>query len=164
MFDSPILFLDIDGVLNSSRYWHDSGQFLPMGRAGAIDPQAVARLNTVLDAVPETIVVLCSSWRSAGVAYCREVLAERGFAYRIHGATRGFVEEVGTRWDDIAHWLDTHPLFTGPVVVLDDDGDARPMGRLANNRTSWVQPNHQAGLTDEAVPMVVHGLTKGATP
>jgi hypothetical protein len=81
-----VLFLDIDGVLNSTAYWWREGQDVPMGQAGAIDPAAVARLNRIIEATG-AVVVLSSSWRRQGVRRVEAMLRTRGFAWSLLAAT-----------------------------------------------------------------------------
>jgi len=158
----PILFLDIDGVLNSTRYWDDRGRNLPLGKGGALDPDAIERLNTI---VSETgcRVVLSSSWRGKGNSPKVEaMLQERGFLHTIHDSTPAIFTNDSTheeRWREITQWLDEH-MIDGDFrfVVLDDDPDAwsdechhAVVGRFVNT-------NYLVGLQQDGVDLAVEWL------
>lgn len=147
-----ILFLDIDGVLNSTSYWRDNGP-LPMGKAGALDPEAIARLNTI---ICETgcRVVLSSSWRgpqlrlrSVGV-----MLRERGFLFHLHDGTP-WHDHGCERHCEITSWMTLNREEGERFMVLDDDTDAfrpdfAPLGCFVNT-------NYLVGLQDDGVEMAI---------
>lgn len=116
-----ILFLDIDGVLNSTMYWWRSNP-LPLGQAGAIDPAAVAHLNAIVARTAPTIV-LSSAWRGVdpdGHVRVQAMLAERGFAGMLSGQTPYLAT---ARHEEIAAWLGEHDGWQR-FAVLDDDPEA----------------------------------------
>jgi len=145
-----VIFLDIDGVLNSRQSWaqrkHGSG-------TEAIDPDAMARLNRLLRQSGASIVV-SSSWRST-VARTREVLCANGLCWptRVIGCTPRSEVAWGEhglyvarqRGDEIQAWLDQHPDRVRRFVILDDGDDMGPL------RRSLVQTNPDVGLTDADV-------------
>lgn len=149
-----LIALDVDGVLNSTRYWFDSGQRLPMGQAGAIDPAAVVRVNAIIEATG-ALVVLSSSWRMQGVDRVAAMLRERGFAGEIIGATP--VKLGCPRCAEIAEWLWRFPFADVRCAILDDDADAWDDDGIAGAR--YFPTNYQVGLTDEHVPLVVAWLS-----
>ena len=55
-----ILFLDIDGVVNSDNWYNKT-----RGRSGDFDPEAIALLNQLKDIGAE--VVISSSWGEDGI-------------------------------------------------------------------------------------------------
>jgi hypothetical protein len=126
----PLLFLDIDGVLNSGAFLvglHQRGKqanvFLVDPREGAvehIDPVRIERLNRITEATGASIV-LSTSWRCLfGPADTETMLRARGVAAPIVGATPRIYDEP--RGHEIATALLSHPGAT--YVVLDDDHDA----------------------------------------
>lgn len=115
----PVLFLDIDGVLNTF-----GSQ--PEGGILRIQQDKVRRLKRILDTVP-CDVVLSSTWR---ILECRfkeasEMIANIG--YRFYSLTPKYREIPGSilvaasgRSAEIKQWLNLNPTRT-EFVVLDDD-------------------------------------------
>jgi hypothetical protein len=127
---NPILFLDFDGVLNSAAFFRSPES--KDGEAGALDPKAVARLNTII-AKTGAKVVVSSSWRyGRSVAELQAILDERGFVGEVIDKTADAIhmdaadpKESGfyrayARGDEIREWLDRHPEVKS-FVALDDD-------------------------------------------
>lgn len=156
-----VVFLDIDGVLNSDRYSRELARErepkrFAQGRGvdlctqpieDQIDPVAVARLNGLTERF-RAAVVIASSWRRHfTVAQIRAALAARGMTAHVLGSVpdRGSflpeVRDVSSRAANISHWLLDHS--TCAWVVLDDAPRASP---LPENQ---VQPDGIDGLTDE---------------
>jgi hypothetical protein len=124
----PLIFLDIDGVLNSAQFLADNtngeGVVIVDGAfdaTGHIDPLRVARLNRLIDATGAG-VVLSSSWRKLfGLERTQSSLRAKGFAHQITDCTVRLVGEP--RHVEIESYLaalSTRPRF----VILDDDEDA----------------------------------------
>jgi hypothetical protein len=155
-----IVFLDIDGVLNSA----DSRRRVVLGttdpkipNARLLDPQAIALLNSIL-ARTEADVVLSSSWRYyVSVPKMQKMLEYHGFRGRLlartpivaelpmyRGNTAAELVQIGQgsheRGIEIQQWLDEQ----GPVqsyVILDDDDD------MANLMPQLVHTSFEHGLT-----------------
>lgn len=137
----PVVFLDIDGVLNSvaSRKRYPAGD-----ERKFIDPDAVKRLNAIAEATG-CVFVLSSMWRvGAGLVRTREMLAAAGFTGKIVDETPLLFRE---RRDEIADWIEAEHAG-GPIAILDDEevGDLAP--RL-------VRTDFETGLLDEHVHRVV---------
>ena len=140
-----VVFLDIDGVLNSLDYLRSLRR-----KPGThkIDPLAVERLNRITDATDAAIVV-SSAWRIMGLRSIRALLREHGVTAKIVGVTP---DDNRIRGLQIAQWLNIHNVDA--YVILDDDADmGRLMGRL-------VQTDFDFGLTDEHVTKAVAMLSK----
>lgn len=127
-----VVFLDIDGVLNSLDWYQRR-----VGRAGPddeIDPAAVARVQRLCEETSARIVV-SSTWRLLHkLPKLRNILAQHGLLAPIIGVTP-CLPGSRIRGDEIQLWLDRYidsgPLSRGPIdgmVILDDDSD---MGHLA---------------------------------
>jgi hypothetical protein len=131
-----VVFLDIDGVLNSSEYLYS-----PRHVSGSrkIDPLAVERLNRITDATG-AVVVVSSTWRIMGLDPIRALLAEHGVKAPIIDVTP---EDNGTRGQQIGNWLSSHDVES--FVIFDDDND---MGDLAR---ALVQTDFEFGLADKHV-------------
>lgn len=139
-----VLFLDIDGVLNSAT-WFAKMQADALSRrpiSHMIDPDCVARLNQILDASGAEVVI-SSSWRIVhSLGEINAALKEKGFTGKIIGKTP---TNGGSRGAEIQQWLTAHGRTAEDLVILDDDSD---MGHLAPRHvcTSW-----GVGLTDADV-------------
>lgn len=129
----PLLFLDIDGVLNTSAFRRMHGRHV-------VDPILVARLNEILRRTGAAVVIT-SSWRiDLQLTEIVQVLVEAGFLMPI--CIIDVTPRLHTpRSGEIQRWIDRHPGF-GPVAILDDD-HLDGLSQL-QVRTDW-----QDGLTDD---------------
>lgn len=121
-----VLFLDIDGVLNSTDYLRASGGLVivPFDHdpAGRIDPDRVARLNRIVEGIGVD-VVLSSSWRAGfTLGEVQRFLRARGFAGRLHDKTPRL--SANERHVEIKRWLSQQCPDVERFVVLDDDPGA----------------------------------------
>lgn len=138
----PIVFLDIDGVLNSAEFHRERHRRL--GRLGHFDPAAVERLNRLTDNTG-AVLVISSSWRQYGEDYCRELLRQVGVKAKVIGVTP-ILDDGSTimrsvpRGQEIQAWLDEHP--TEAYVILDDEDG------MDGLRHHFVHTRHEVGLTD----------------
>jgi HAD domain in Swiss Army Knife RNA repair proteins len=149
-----VIFLDIDGVLNSHVFLEDlqkrtSGKLFTIDDTQSweemIDPVCVARLERLVTA-SEAKVVISSSWRHAhDWMKMRALLHRRGFTGEVISQTPAKLS-LDHRGAEIQMWLDD--FKEEPVesfVILDDTTDMEPfMERLV--RTSLY-----TGLADEDV-------------
>lgn len=115
-----IIFLDIDGVLNST-------ETAPQPREGVaawLDPRNVAALNLVIERTGALLVV-SSSWRlTTPLSQLRQALNEAGCI----GVVLDVTPELPLgRGGEIQAWLDQNPSTTA-WVILDDALDLRPLG------------------------------------
>jgi len=161
-----IIFLDIDGVLNSVAFarrttftgWPD----------GHIDPEAVKHLNHLI-AETGAKVVISSTWRKMlNHEELAGVLARHGFVGEVIGETPDFYKLESwerpvpaarygrfERGDEIQAWLDEHGQDVETFVIFDDDADMRHL----NN---WlVQTSHETGLQAEHVERALTLLKDG---
>jgi hypothetical protein len=118
---APVLFLDMDGVLNG--HDHDEG-----AESNTLRPDCVARLNRVL-AETGCSVVMSSAWRYM-VLNGAMTLSGFGYMLRTHGirvpgrliGTTGRdtqTEDPDERGRQIKAWLAEHPEVTRYAVVDD---------------------------------------------
>lgn len=125
---NPIIFLDIDGVLNHHHYYKS-----PIRSRTNIDAESVKRLNelTTLGAK----VVISSTWRlNRSIEELQAILNEHGFVGEIIGKTLDMrYEDNGDcilRGNEILQWIKAHPEVCGAAywdykryVIFDDDSD-----------------------------------------
>lgn len=139
-----VLFLDIDGVLNSRRTCEAFGGPLTGGFPHAFDEKnmtlfdhAAIGLIRKLCEKTDASIVLSSSWRIIhSVHDCAN-----GLDLPIFDRTPILNWSGRTRGDEIAAWLADHPEVTRYAIV-DDDSDM-----LAEQKQYFVQTAFQEGLT-----------------
>ena len=154
-----IVFLDIDGVLNSHEYIRERAPEKERGSIIGIDPVAVVRLNRLVRETRAEIVV--SSTKRAGRTRAQliEMLEERGFVGVVRGMTPehvvptpGGLYVAERRGHEIGAWLEAAPRYGVEVesfVILDDDRD---MAHLADR---LVKTSFDNGLTDADVDRAI---------
>lgn len=123
----PVLFLDVDGVLNSATFFAEN----PPMPVTSVDPKAVRRIQRVVEATG-ALVVLSSSWRKQPELV--DVLRTAGVP--IHDLTPTLTDRMAApaRCDEILAWLDEHSEVT-QYAIIDDDPDAEVGGHFV--RTYW---------------------------
>lgn len=157
---SRVLFLDIDGVLNSEDWLHaeydrrveELGVRKPI--LDECDPHAVELLNTLIDR-SHAKIVLSSAWRiTHGLRSTIDYLVRVGFKHKTAfigktpiacPVTRHGVTEWPRRGQEIAEYLHMHPDITS-YCILDDDPDMLDEQRKHFVRTSFIK-----GLTESDV-------------
>lgn len=141
--ERPILFLDVDGVLNSHDYIRRGGS-LSCSRDG-IDPEAVKHLQRIVDET-ECSLILSSTWRLIHpLAHMRCRLIAKGMRSPcpLRGKTPDLSRsdgrvERGGRGLEVNAWISATG-FKGRFVCVDDDADFLPGQPL-------VQTNFNSGL------------------
>jgi HAD domain in Swiss Army Knife RNA repair proteins len=136
-----VLFLDIDGVLNSEEY------ALSLGKGGmlGINPESVKILDRIIDETGAKIVI-SSSWRGSS-----DLLAD------IRNTVGEYIDITprlsGIRGTEVREWLRNHHLEVSRYAILDDDSDFFKYQPLF--KTTW-----KKGLTDEIADKVIEYLNK----
>lgn len=146
-----VIFLDIDGVLNSKRF------FLGSKIDSKIDPNCVSQLNTLIEETGAKIVI-SSSWRiTHSKKEIREALAEHGFK----GSIIGYTETLDVwgngpapRGVEIKSFLQKNNRIKN-YVILDDESDM-----LFDQRNNFVQTSGDEGLTQNDVSKCIEILSK----
>jgi len=115
-----IIFLDIDGVLNSSRYFQER-----TSKDMDIDVTRLPLLKRLIDET-EASIVLSSSWRigwadqySERMEFCKK-LTDIFDQYDIHIMSTTIRSQTGERADEVKEWLDSHNDVES-FILLDDD-------------------------------------------
>ena len=175
-----VLFLDIDGVLNSENwfgyrlYCIKNNMFNEMinfvntnderikYKLSMIDDRAIANLNRIIE---ETgcKVVLSSSWRSSIESeniFTQNLLKLKGFKYEFYDVTpRLWFSDFSTRrGDEIQLWMDkeSEKNEIESFVILDDD-DSDMLPEQTNN---FIHIDGHVGLTDKDVFTAIEILNK----
>ena len=163
--ERPVVFLDIDGVLNHVRLYR-----WMRDRAGPpaewLDPACIARVNTLCKRTGAKLVI-SSAWRTyeipgtteRGWRGAAEVLRARGLTAEVIDGTpvlespapgSALVVAAG-RWPEIRAWLDAHPEVDRWVVLDDMLLPEVPPGR-------HVRTDIEVGLTNADVERAVECL------
>lgn len=142
-----IIFLDIDGVLNSHKFMRTLTLSDEERASRKLDPHNVAILNALCVALDANIVV-SSSWRGHGTTKLGGWLHRKGLRInRVVDCLPTHLPRGWVNWDnaersnmfrglEIEAWMLQQtlvPLDRLKFVIIDDDGD---MGRL---RPHWVR-------------------------
>ena len=112
----PLVFLDFDGVLNSTR------SAIAMQTYNRFDPIAVMLVER-LCVEGEARIVVSSTWRIGHetTQSLRDRMRDCG-ALRLSRYVIGMTGRSKTRGHEIAEWREAHK-HAGPYVILDDDSD-----------------------------------------
>lgn len=153
---SPIkvIFLDVDGVLNSRRYMvRLNGEFNCVPKYKQIDPILAKRLNKITDATG-AYLVLSSTWRILfkRIVEIRELFAKAGVTGNFLGSTP---IDNNKRGMQIAEWMDKHSSIY-PIekfIILDDDSD------MEHLISSLIQTDNRYGLTYSNVNQAIKALS-----
>jgi hypothetical protein len=148
-----VIFLDIDGVLNSGAYIKrlDGAFDDPIHQ---IDPEAVVRLNRITDATGAVIVV-SSTWRLAFRHSADPLRQLQGClaAYKITAPVIGLTPDKQSirnrRGKEIQSYIDDHYNEIEKFVIIDDDSD---MGRLLPH---LIKTLFEDGLQDSHVETII---------
>jgi hypothetical protein len=142
----PILFLDIDGVLNSEAWYRRRPDMGKWHEANEFDPEAVWLLRAVV-AMSGCQIVVSSSWRHGRTL--------EDFQRLLPGLPLiGFTPALTTgknRGDEVQKWIEDN-AHTGPWCVVDDSTDF--YDDQPRVRTDW-----KIGLTPAAAERLVANLS-----
>lgn len=163
-----VIFLDFDGVLNTGKYQNllkingeqRADEFGPL-----FDPEAVGNLKTILEAVPDALLVITSSWKDAfGPGVVRRLWKERGLPGKIHSMTRVCMDffpdlESGEmppiKGPEVKQWLEEHDAKGCRYVILDDMDDFLP-----EQKKHLVMIDANVGLTSNDAVKAIKTLLK----
>lgn len=148
-----VLFLDIDGVLNSSNYFN-SDAYKRKEQAGEpypdkhLDEFLMLRMN-VFCSMFNLEIVISSSWRE--YEYCIPALRRNGLKAPIIGKTPMLPGK--TRGQEIREWL----IMNDPChyIIIDDDPDMLP-----EQQKFFVKTDNRTGFDAKAFKKAVKIVTK----
>ena len=148
---SPVLFLDIDGVM---RVFPSAADSHP---ETGFTARAISGLREII-ASTACDIVLSSTWREDRMDVLNQALVFHGLGVakaRIIGMTRSLdPADNPAREDEIDYWLSDHQ-FKGRIAILDDEilqGDLRP----------WQVLTYQgSGLTPRLAQRAIQLLKSG---
>lgn len=146
----PVVFLDIDGVLNSAIFFElnfkdkQSYETREDIALSMIDPKSVENLNSIIKQVSNVQIVISSTWRRG---YTKEelntFLRQKGLSKDILGCTPAYNFKYCVRGNEIKGWLESNrPMGFFRYIILDDDSDM-----LYEQRNNFLHIDSYAGLT-----------------
>lgn len=145
-----IIFLDIDGVLNSAAFFKKMHNVY-VCPDDKLDPEAIHRLNKIVDTTKASIV-LSSTWR---IAWRSDLPGLQSFFKKnnIHGDVLGITPiNSNNRGAQIEEWIDCCQDKIESFIIIDDNDD---MGRLSKY---LVQTSIKDGLQDNHVRDIISKL------
>lgn len=174
IFDMKVLFLDIDGVLNSE-FWftwchycitHDMKDKILSGETDEeiyvdqmMDERLIANVNRIVESTGCEIV-LSSSWRSRH--------KEENDKLNVHLKRKGLIKEffdvtpysrsrIRGRGEEIKEWLNKNckQLDITSFCIIDDDNDM-----LDEQREFFVNTDSYIGLTSRDADMAIEILNR----
>ncbi len=167
---SKIIFLDIDGVLNTERQHDrcvDEGVAYADNFGYAFDPIAVINLKKIIDDTGADIVI-SSSWKFWGLSTMQKLWASRDLPGRIIDVTPNtvsdellleidlsYMELPAGKGSEIKEWLDTKGSEVTHYAILDDVPDM-----LSEQESHFVQIDPRVGITEEDAQKVTEILAK----
>lgn len=172
---NPIIFLDIDGVLNSTLHWHRRiddahGNVIRVSKEGnQIDPEGVKLLNDIIEKTSAQVVI-SSTWRLMwGEDGMQSQLEDVGFKGEVIGVTkdlrRGENSSAILRGNEILCWMQDHPDLTGAsyfeykrYVIFDDDSDM-----LLWQKDNFIHVDPHCGLTPRNATQAIKILNANRT-
>lgn len=151
-----VIFLDIDGVLNTKWWYTQMDKNTPKDEYGsAFDPNAVANLKKILDETGADIVI-SSSWKCMGLSQLEEMWEKRSLPGKIIGITPNSVSDelllnadidnmelFHIRGTEIREWLRKNSKRISHYVILDDMDNMLPEQQ---DHFVWIDPD--IGITD----------------
>ncbi len=151
-----VIFLDVDGVLNSVGFlddWWINTRMAPGYNSedfnqSQFDPKAVALLEKLVNEVPGVEIVISSSWRVL------HTLPEiRNFIKTAGGLKASSViidqtpqhQGYSIRGREVKEWVDEHLDEFDRYVIFDDNGD---FTRQQKQTGVFIQTDEAVGLTE----------------
>ena len=152
-----VIFLDIDGVLNSEEWDMYVQSFTYGARFNScylLSQEMILRLQNVVFQTNAEIV-LTSSWRTNERAMC--ALTRQLSLYHLSIRDSTLYSTYNTRADDINEWLRSHSNIHSYAIVDDyDDGFTQDVILAAH----FVQTTYAQGLTPEKAEKIIEILNQ----
>jgi len=165
---NKVIFLDIDGVLNTKWWYTQMNRNTPKDKYGyAFDPKAVANLRRIVEETGADIVI-SSSWKCMGLSEMEEMWRARCLPGKIIGLTPNSVsnglllnadidsiELFHIRGEEIKEWLKMHEKQVSNYTIIDDMDNMLP-----DQQSHFVQTNPEEGITEEDVQKTIKILNR----
>ena len=165
-----VIFLDIDGVLNTKWWYTQMDRNTPKDKYGyAFDPNAVANLKMILDETGADIVI-SSSWKSFGFSELEEMWQYRGLPGKLIGITPNSVSDemllnadldhmelFSIRGMEIKEWLTKHGKRVSHYAIIDDMDNMLP-----EQQPHFVRTDPEMGITKKNADEAIHILLESS--
>jgi hypothetical protein len=156
-----VIFLDVDGVLVTSRGLAGEGAsdllYFPGGPPFGIEPRCLAALAALVRRTGARLV-LSSTWRDEAqcLGALRAALAHAG----VGGALLGCTPTAGhaSRGAEIVAWLRDNPHHRRFAILEDSPRHVASFAALPALRARYVQTDAREGLTEELAEAVANIL------
>jgi len=137
--DKPVVFLDIDGVLNSTQFFKIKNAYPKSNPRSQLDSEAISYLNEIAD----WNFVLSSTWRKFyDKSEMNTLLNDMGFNGTIIDYTPDLNWQGSIRGNEIMVWMRENNLGDSKkYVIFDDDSDI-----LYWQRNNFVHVDNHFGL------------------
>ena len=163
-----VLFLDIDGVLNTKYWYTQMDRNTPKDKYGyAFDPNSVANLKRSVEDTGAEIVI-SSSWKCMGLSQMEDMWRDRNLPGRIIGITPNSVSDemllnadidsielFHIRGEEIKEWLMKHAKRVSSYAIIDDMDNMLP-----EQQSHFVQSNPEVGITEGDADTIITILNK----
>lgn len=163
-----VIFLDIDGVLNTARWHRQADRNTIRDKYGySFDPDAVANLGRIIDETGADIVI-SSSWKFMGLSKMQNMWKDKNLPGKVIGITPNSVSDeflihadldnmdlLSIRGQEIKEWLMLHGSDVSHYVILDDMNDIL---HEQMKHFVWIDP--EIGITSDNIVQANMILTK----
>ena len=113
-----IIFLDIDGVMNSERYYKSVDRKIKGW--SRFDPTAVILIKKLIEEFDAKIVI-SSTWRFGAVEMLKDELVKAGLIKYLHKDWKTPQIYPSHRGSEINMWLEKHKDIENYVIIDDDN-------------------------------------------
>jgi len=158
-----ILFLDIDGVLNTKFWYRKMDDDTPRDKWGYVfDPMSVNNLKRIVDETGAKIVI-SSSWKCVGLPELRKMWKARKLPGKIIDVTPNcmcdedlqdidldLIDPGASRGYEIREWLSRHGEQVSHYAIIDDMYEMLP-----EQLSHLVMTDSETGITDEDADKVI---------
>ena len=152
--NNKIIFLDVDGVLNSMKFdrWLQDHHMKQYYGYELLDQNALLNLKDIVF-VTGADIILSSSWRLSNK--CCEELRQQLLPYGLRFIDKTVCLCQENRGEEIKEWLSRHPEVDH-FVILDDEDEFKD-DLLKNN---FVETTFEEGLLEQHAAKAIEILTK----
>ena len=150
------IFLDFDGVLNTEKHqeflrFNNQNTFDNYGPI--FDPSAVECLSLLVSSVPNSSIVIISSWKFEGLDKMQNLWKDRSLPGNLAGISPNLVPEsiedlYAGKGREVRAWLTKNPC--SGYVILDDVPDFLP-----EQEKHYIEINPKVGLTPHIVKQAI---------